>query len=134
MSVVPRRYLVVPALWAVAALFCGISLSAGGAALLAFCATIVFTVVDIGLLRGKLFGKIGKTVVAWWLVHLVAQTAVFLGIVAGAYMGLGIHAGSHGWVGTVAALATWGGLCWDTMKTTILVVSTAALVRSSKTK
>lgn len=84
------------------------------APLIGFAFALVFTLISERLLRQKLMGMIGKTPLAWYAVHLLAESITIIALAWLSSLLFGINA-VPGWSFTVMALLTWGYLCKEVL-------------------
>jgi hypothetical protein len=104
------RFCVVPVLFLVASLLGAITSSWWAAPLIGFAFALAFTAISEHVLRQKLMGVIGKSALAWYSVHLIAETITIVALAWFSSVLFGMHT-VPGWTFTVMAFLTWGYLC-----------------------
>lgn len=108
------RICIVPALFLGASLLGAITSSWWAATLLGFTFALAFTFISERLLRQKLMGMIGKTPLAWYSVHLLAETITIVALAWLCSVLFGMNT-VPGWTFTLMALLTWGYLCKEVL-------------------
>lgn len=118
---VPAQYALLPAAGLVAAVLGGITASALGAIGLGLLFALVYTIVENGVFRQGLFGKIGSGPLAWFGVQSLGEFIAYFG---GAWL-LGHFFGVHiaSWLGWVVFIGVGVVILQDTFRTFLLNIA-----------
>lgn len=116
---------------ALIALLGGVTAGASGIALVTLIGVIAYTAIDNRIFRGKVFGKVGKRITMWWLVHELLETTFIVFFMAIAFRLFGWHVGTS-WIAIVGGIVSWLWLTGDTLVTLVMTAAVGAAVSSRR--